>query len=141
MIKILAVGKVKEPFYRQGIEEYAKRISKFAKLSAEEIKDTNKENEGKKILQIAYNSYLIALDAEGKQFSSEGLAELLKGIEQKNICFAIGSQEGLSEEVLKKADLVLSLSNMTFLHEMARLILVEQIYRAMTINKGMKYHK
>lgn len=143
MIRILAVGRIKEPYFRQGMEEYAKRIRTFVKFEMVEIKDSTKEAEGEKLLQHAQNAYCIALHGGGKQLSSEAFAALLKKIqqEQKEICFLIGSEKGLSEAVLRKSNLNLSLSSMTFLHEMTRLILIEQLYRAITINRGMGYHK
>ena len=143
MIRIIAVGKIKEPFFRQGIEEFVQRIQKYAKLEILEIKDSTKEAEGEKHLRHVRDNPCIALDAKGKQYLSEEFAALLKKIEQegKHICFLIGSEKGLPHAVLQRADLVLSLSSMTFLHEMTRLILVEQLYRAITIQKGLKYHK
>lgn len=154
-IKIIALGKIKEKFLKDGIDEFFKRLMPYAsleilELNPIEIKDDNLiekvlEQEGEKILtQIKPNSYVITLEINGTNFSSEKFAKKLDEIMNhgyNEIVFVIGSSCGLSANVSKRADLKLSLSTMTFLHQFARLILIEQIYRAFKILKGETYHK
>lgn len=154
-IKIIALGKIKEKFLKDGINEFLKRLKPYAsveiiELPAIEIKDENLtskvlEQEGEKILaQIKPNSYVITLEIDGANFASEKFAKKLNEISNEGyneIIFIIGSSCGLSKEASKRADFKLSLSKMTFLHQFARLILVEQIYRAFKIQKGETYHK
>ncbi len=150
MIKLIFVGKTKEKFLKERISEFLKRLRSYAKVTVLEIPDSDTEREGKKILallgRIDYltgkDDYLIAMAIGGKEFSSEEFADFIKGnYPARNISFVIGSQNGLSDKVLEKADKKISLSKMTFTHEMARLILIEQIYRAFTIIQGKSYHK
>ncbi len=141
MIKLIFVGKTKEKFLQEGISEFAKRLEIFGKFRIIEIKDSNVEGEGRKIIEILKDDYAVVLAVEGKEFSSEEFADFLKRNNDKNISFVIGSANGLSENVLNRANLKLSLSRMTLTHEMARLFLIEQIYRAFMIIKGKKYHK
>lgn len=154
-IKIVALGKIKEKFLKDGIEEFLKRIKPYSpievvELSPIEIKDENLtervlEQEGEKILaQIKPNSYLITLEIGGVNFSSEKFTQKIEEISNQGygeIIFVIGSSCGLAKSVSKRADFKLSLSKMTFLHQFARLILIEQIYRAFKIQKGETYHK
>lgn len=154
-IKIIALGKIKEKFLKDGIDEFLKRLSPYAsmeilELSPIEIKDENLtakilEQEGEKILaQIKPNSYVITLEINGANFSSEKFAQKLEDIGNQGyneIIFVIGSSCGIAKTVSDRADLKLSLSKMTFLHQFARLLLVEQIYRAFKIQKGETYHK
>ena len=154
-IKIIALGKIKEKFLKDGIDEFSKRLTPYVgleiiELSPIEIKDENLVEktliqEGEKILaQIKPNSYVITLEIEGANFSSEKFAHKLEQLINEGyseIVFVIGSSCGISKIVSDRADLKLSLSKMTFLHQFARLILVEQIYRAFKINKGETYHK
>lgn len=154
-IKIIALGKIKEKFLKEGIDEFLKRLTPYAsveivELSPIEIKDENLvekvlEQEGEKILaQIKPNSYVITLEIDGANFSSEKFAKKLEEIGNQGfneIVFVIGSSCGLSKTVSSRADFKLSLSKMTFLHQFARLLLVEQIYRAFKIQKGETYHK
>lgn len=154
-IKIIALGKIKEKFLKEGIDEFLKRLTPYAsveiiELPAIEIKDENLtdkvlEQEGEKILaQIKPNSYVITLEIEGANFSSEKFAQKLDEIANQGfneIVFVIGSSCGLAKTVSDRANLKLSLSKMTFLHQFARLLLVEQIYRAFKILKGETYHK
>lgn len=143
-IRIIATGKIKEKFTQEWINELYKRIPKYCPIEIIEQKEqSTTEQEAKKILPlIKPEDYVIALDAKGKSISSEELAELLKQkLMQKNIVFIIGSDKGLSKQALQRANYSLSLSKMTFTHQIARLLLTEQIYRAMTIIKGEKYHK
>ena len=154
-IKIIALGKIKEKFLKDGIEEFLKRLTPYTsieiiELNPIEIKDENLtqkilEEEGVNILSyIKPNSYVITMEISGKQLSSEEFASKINEITVNGISelvFVIGSSCGLSETVSKRADFKLSMSKMTFLHQFARLILIEQIYRAFKILKGEKYHK
>lgn len=133
MLKLITIGKTKEKYLKEGIEEFLKRIKRYEKIEYQEV--NNFDN-----LKLE-NDYVIALDVLGKEYTSKGLAEILKKITEKNITFLIGDENGIKEEIKTKSNLLLSLSRMTFTHEMARLIFLEQIYRAITINKGLKYHK
>lgn len=154
-IKIIALGKIKEKFLKEGIDEFLKRLTPYASLEiieipAIEIKDENLtkkvlEEEGQKILShIKSQSYVITLEIKGKMFTSEEFADKIKeltNIGTSEIVFIIGSSCGLSPIVSNRANLKLSLSKMTFLHQFTRLILLEQIYRAFKIIKGETYHK
>ena len=154
-IKIVALGKIKEKFLKEGIDEFLKRLTPYAsleivELNPIEIKDENLiekilEQEGEKILtQIKPNSYVITLEINGVIFSSEEFSKKLEEIGNQGIgeiVFVIGSSCGIANTVSQRADLKLSLSKMTFLHQFARLLLVEQIYRAFKIQKGETYHK
>lgn len=155
-IRIIALGKLKEPYLTQGCEEYKKRLGAYCKLeiielSPERLSDnpsekeiaTALETEAEKILQKA-KGVLIPLCIEGKQISSEGLAEAIEGIANSGsseINFIIGSSFGLAPRIKEMGRLRLSMSKMTFPHQLARLMLLEQIYRAMNITSGGKYHK
>lgn len=157
-ITILAVGKVKEKFYRQGIEEFEKRLSRYCKLEILEVADEKtpdrasdgemlkiKEKEGKRLLShIRDTDYVCALAIEGKQRSSQELADWLNqlGIQGKSsLVFVIGGSLGLHPQVLARADFLLSFSQMTFPHQLMRLILLEQIYRSYRLIAGQPYHK
>ena len=154
----MCVGKIKEKYLKLGIDEFKKRLSKYCKLEIIELEDEKapenlsdkemlmiKEKEGKKILsKIKDNSYVIALAIDGKNLSSEELAETINKLGVRgisNITFVIGGSLGLSDEVLSRADYKLSFSKMTFPHQLMRLILLEQVYRAYRINNGEPYHK
>lgn len=139
-INLIAVGKVKEQSINSLIEEYCKRLGPFVKLSVKELKDEGIVKESQKINEFVLDNKenTFIMDAKGKQFTSEEFSEFLKN--KQEVTFIIGGPDGISEEVKKKAKLI-SLSNMTFTHEMCRLFLFEQIYRAVMIEKGRKYHK
>jgi 23S rRNA (pseudouridine1915-N3)-methyltransferase len=139
-IKIISIGKIKEQYLQVGINEFSKRLGRFCTLEFIILKDSTPQKETQEILNKLNNEYIVVLDIYGKQFSSIELSEFLKKI-NKNMVFIIGSDIGLSEEIKKRADLKLSLSKMTFLHEMTQLILLEQIYRAFSIMKNAGYHK
>ena len=141
MAKIVAVGKVKERYLQEGIAEFVKRLGAFDNISIVEIKDSNVLEEGEKLLKAAGDDYLVALAIGGKELSSEEFASFLKKNSERKMSYVIGGPEGLSERVLERADYSLSLSRMTFTHEMARFFLVEQLYRAHMINAKRKYHK
>lgn len=154
-IKIIALGKIKEKYLRSGIDEFLKRLTPYASVSVVElnpieIKDENLKDkilldEGEKILSnIKPLDFVITLEIEGQQFSSEDFAQKIKDLTNngtQEIVFVIGSSCGIGKNVSTRANLKMSMSKMTFLHEFARLILIEQIYRAFKINKGEKYHK
>ena len=154
-IKIIALGKIKEKFLKSGIEEFLKRLTPYAQINITEItpieiKDENLidkilEQEGEKILSnIKPTDYVITMEILGKEFSSEEFAQKLEALTNagtQEVVFVIGSSCGIGENVSQRADLKMSMSKMTFLHEFARLILVEQIYRAFKIIKGETYHK
>ena len=157
-INIVCVWKIKEKYLKLGIDEFKKRLSKYCKLEIIELEDEKapenlsdkemliiKEKEGKKILsKIKDNSYVIALAIDGKNLSSEELAQTINKLGVRgvsNITFVIGGSLGLSDEVLSRADYKLSFSKMTFPHQLMRLILLEQVYRAYRINNGEPYHK
>lgn len=155
---VLCVGKIKEKFYTQAVEEFAKRLSRYGKLEIIEVADEKtpdqasetvnrmiRDKEGERILaQIKDDAYVIALAIEGKMLDSEELAEKMEklgltGI--SHIVFVIGGSLGLSEKVMKRADYHLSFSRMTFPHQLMRVILLEQIYRACRISHHEPYHK
>lgn len=157
-ITVLCIGKIKERYWEEAIKEYSKRLSKYARLEIQELKETRisdkpsaaeeqavKESEGKAILsKIKKEAYVITLEIKGKALSSEALAEKLDSLMvsgKSDIVFVIGGSLGLSEEVSRRADFKLSFSAMTFPHQMIRVFLLEQIYRAYKINRGETYHK
>jgi 23S rRNA (pseudouridine1915-N3)-methyltransferase len=141
LIKIIAVGRIKDRGLQAKIEELAKWISPFAKLEMIEIRDSDVEKEGAAILKALAKdkAFVFALSEEGGELSSEEFSRKLAGIDRR-IIFVIGGPFGLAEAVKKRADFLFSLSKMTFTHEMARLFLFEQIYRAIDIARGGKYH-
>ncbi|MCA1915572.1 23S rRNA (pseudouridine(1915)-N(3))-methyltransferase RlmH [Methanospirillum hungatei] len=156
-IKIRAIGKIKEPFIRDAIADYAKRMSLFCQVECAEypeapVPDSHPSTieracvfEGEKLCSgIDSLDYVIVLDRAGKQVSSEGLAEVIRRCEIEGpyqLVFIIGGPHGLSKECLKGADIILSLSALTFPHQIARLLLYEQLYRAFTIIRGLPYHR
>lgn len=157
-ISIVSVGKLKEKYLKLGIEEFTKRLTAYAKIELVEVPDEKapeqlselemeqvKQKEGEKILaKISQDTYVIALAIDGKMKSSEELADSLDKLAtygKSKIAFVIGGSLGLSNEVLKRADEKLSFSKMTFPHQMMKLILLEQVYRAFRINRGEPYHK
>ena len=157
-ISIVCVGKIKEKYLKLGMDEFSKRLSKYCKLEVVELDDEKapenlsdkemlmiKDKEGKKILsKIKDNSHVIALAIDGKNLSSEELADTIDNLGVRgtsHIVFVIGGSLGLSDEVLRRANYKLSFSKMTFPHQLMRLILLEQIYRSYRINNGEPYHK
>lgn len=154
-IKIIALGKIKEKFLKEGVDEFLKRLTPYSsveilELSPIEIKDENLvekvlDEEGEKILGlIKPSSFVVTLEIGGKMFSSEEFSAKIEELINNGVSeliFVIGSSCGLSKKVSARADLKMSMSKMTFLHQFARLILVEQIYRAFKIMKNEKYHK
>lgn len=157
-IKLITVGKIKEKFFKDAILEYSKRLSKFCNLEIIEVQDemtpdkaTDIENqkilekEGDRILsKIKDSDFLITLEIEGKKLSSEDLAKKLSSIclsGQSTIDFVIGGSLGLDKKVKARSDFSLSFSDMTFPHQLMRVIVLEQIYRAFKINANEPYHK
>lgn len=155
---VICVGKIKEKFYTQAVEEYAKRLSRYGKLEIIEVADEKtpdqasetvnrmiKDKEGERILaQIRDDAYVIALAIEGKMLDSEELAEKIEALGvsgTSHITFIIGGSLGLSEKVIRRADYSLSFSKMTFPHQLMRVILLEQIYRGCRIIHHEPYHK
>jgi len=157
-IKIICVGKIKESFYREAISEYSKRLSKFCTLEIIEVQDEKTpdkasdieveqilKKEGIRILEkIKDSDYLITLEIEGKKVTSEKLAEKIESIcltGNSSISFVIGGSLGIDSSIKRKSDFSLSFSDMTFPHQLMRVILLEQIYRAFKINSNEPYHK
>ena len=157
-VKILCVGKIKEKFYRQAIEEYSKRLSKYCTFTIVEVPDEKtsenasdteisiiKDKEGLRLLKhIDERDFVIALAILGKQMDSVAFSKYLEnlGIQgNSSICFIIGGSLGLSEKVLRRANYQISFSKMTFPHQLMRVILLEQIYRAFRIINNEPYHK
>lgn len=158
-VTLIVLGKLNAPYYKQAAQEYAKRLSAYCKLEIVELDEEliaeksdspaviekALEKEGKAILQaVPKGAALVAMCIEGKQLGSEELAEYFqkKALEGVSlVAFVIGSSHGLSQEVKQKAQLRLSMSKMTFPHQLARVMLLEQIYRAHSINAKSKYHK
>ena len=151
MIKIICVGKIKEKFYKEAIEEYQKRLSKYTKLNIIEVEDINldneeliKQKESEQILKhIDKKDYIITLEIEGKQLSSIELSKKIEELEQinPNITFIIGGSYGLDSEIKNISNYKLSFSKLTFPHQLFRVILLEQIYRAYKIKNNESYHK
>ncbi len=157
-ISIVCVGKIKESFYRQAIEEYAKRLSKYCKLEIIEVGDEKtpdkasealesqiKEKEADRILEkIKEDAYVFTLEIKGKSYTSEAFAEMIQKTTvqgKSHLVFVIGGSLGLHEKVLKRSNHAISFSDMTFPHQLMRVILTEQIYRAFRIINGEPYHK
>lgn len=154
-IKIIALGKIKEKFLKEGIDEFLKRLTPYVpleviELQPIEIKDENLtsrilDEEGDKILaHIKPQSYVITMEIKGKQLSSEEFSEKLETLINDGISeviFVIGSSCGISQKVSARANYKMSISKMTFLHQFARLLLIEQIYRAFKIMRNETYHK
>jgi 23S rRNA (pseudouridine1915-N3)-methyltransferase len=157
-ITIAGVGKIRERFLKDGIDEYSKRLSRFCDLEIIEVPDEQapenlseaderiiKKKEAEKLLKrIKEGSLLVVMDVKGEKLDSEGFAHKLSSYfisGSSHITFIIGGSLGVDSELLKKADLRLSMSSMTFPHQLARLILLEQIYRCFKINSGETYHK
>jgi len=157
-ISIISVGKLKEKYLKMGIEEYTKRLGSYAKIDLIEVSDEKapenlsdadmeivKRKEGERILaKIGADTYVIALAIEGKMKSSEQLAEDLQSLMtygRSKVAFVIGGSLGLHEDVMKRSDEKLSFSKMTLPHQLMKLVLVEQVYRAFRIIKNEPYHK
>lgn len=157
-ITFLCVGKIKEAFYRQAIDEYAKRLSKYCKLEIIEVADEKtpdkasealenqiKEREAERLLEkIKDDAFVFTLEIQGKRFTSETFAHRIENLAiqgNSHIAFVIGGSLGLHEKVLKRSNQSISFSDMTFPHQLMRVILTEQIYRAFRIINNEPYHK
>ena len=156
-VKFITLGTLKESYLRDAAAEYEKRLGAFCKmelvqLKEERLSDNPAESEIKNALlkesekifaEIPPKAYCVAMCVEGKQLSSEELAQKIDEIalEKGNVCFIIGSSFGLSDAVKQRADMRLSISKLTFPHQLMRVVLLEAVYRAFNISKGTKYHK
>ena len=158
-IKIIAVGKIKEKFYKEALDEYQKRMQAYNKIEIIEVNDEQapenlsekeieqvKEKEGERILgKIEDSDYVVSLEILGKQMDSVEFANFIENEMQegfgRNLVFVIGGSNGLSKEVSKRSNYKLSFSKMTFPHQLMRVILLEQIYRGFRIINGHPYHK
>lgn len=157
-LDILCVGSIKEEFYRQAVGEYSKRLSRYVKLNIFEVKDEKTtENASEKEIRMVLkaeaarlekylipSAYLIALAIEGTAFTSEAFSQKLCDLEtggKSHLQFIIGGSLGIDEELKKKADIALSFSKMTLPHQLMRVVLLEQIYRAYKIKSNEPYHK
>ncbi|MDO4743346.1 MAG: 23S rRNA (pseudouridine(1915)-N(3))-methyltransferase RlmH [bacterium] len=157
-ISLISVGSLKENYYNDAAKEYEKRLSKYCTLNCIEIEPTKLNNspslseieaalkiEGQKIIQkIPRSAFIVSLCIEGKQLSSDAFASTLENLPHQgysNICFVIGSSYGLDKEIKLKSNLRLSISPMTFPHRLARIMLLEQLYRCFKISEGSNYHK
>lgn len=157
-IEILCVGKLKEKYFMQGIKEYSRRLRPYANMSIIEVADEKapeslspaeieqvRQAEGERLLRkLSADAYAIALAIQGRQMPSEAFAEKIRELAtygRSRIAFIIGGSNGLSRAVLQRADFQLSFSAFTFPHQLMRLILIEQIYRAFKIIRGEPYHK
>lgn len=157
-ITLVTVGRLREEYWRLAVEEYTKRLSKFARANIVETPDEKapeslsalareavKKKEGQRVLKaIPADAYVVALAIEGKEYSSEGFSDFLEKamLSGKNhFVFLIGASLGLSEEVQRRADAKVSFSRLTFPHQMMRVVLLEQVYRAMKILHKEPYHK
>lgn len=155
-INVICVGKLKEAYLKDAINEYAKRLSKYCKINIVEVLDepipsnmndklseSIKQAEGNKILSFVKNSYVISLDLKGKQYTSEEFSDKLEKLSLNNssISFIIGGSLGLSNEVINKSNELICFSKMTFPHQLIRLFLLEQIFRAFKISNNETYHR
>ena len=157
-ITIITVGKIKEKYLKDAIAEYSKRLSKYCKLeivevadektpdnASETMEDAIRSKEAERILRyVKEDAYIITLEIQGKQLSSEELAAKIEGLGlegKSDVAFVIGGSLGLSQEVSRRADFKLSFSKLTFPHQMMRVVLLEQIYRSFKIIRHEAYHK
>ncbi len=157
-VKLICVGRLREKFYIEAFREYIKRLTAYCRfecIEIPEIRISDKPSVGEiaaaldkeadiVVKNIQQGSYLVALCVEGKKLSSEELAAVIRQCEgsgKPKLCFIIGSSYGLSYKIKSKADLSLSMSDMTFPHHLVRVMLAEQIYRGFKINEGSSYHK
>ena len=142
-IRIVCVGKLKEKFYADAAAEYCKRLSRFADLTVRELAEQRSPKEEADPILPEIRGCCVVLAVEGKKLSSEQFAARMKELSAagREVTFVIGSSCGLDGRVKARADLLLSFSDMTFPHQLMRVILCEQIYRAFMINAGSEYHK
>lgn len=157
-VKLICVGKMREKFYIDAFNEYAKRLGAYCKFECVELAETRLPDEpspaeiaaalekeaGEILKNVPADAYLVAMCIEGKQMPSEGMAKLIRERENSGkpkLCFLIGGSYGMSDTVKRRADRKLSMSEMTFPHHLARVMLAEQIYRGFKISEGSRYHK
>ena len=157
MIKFIAVGKLKEKYWKEAFSEYAKRLTKYTKVELIEIDEEkisvenesmmkiSKDKEGERILKkVANNDYVILFDVQGKAMDSVELANKIQTLIDQgnaNLCFILGGSYGFSNDVYARSQAKISMSKMTFPHQFARIMAIEQVYRAYKINNNEKYHK
>lgn len=152
-IKLVCIGSIKEKFYTDAINEYKKRLQRYCDFEILELPEflpsskcndeQIKGRESEEILKVV-SGFVVVLDLNGKEVSSEQLAKVIKErsiTSDSKVTFVIGGSLGLSNEVIKRANLLVRAGKMTFPHQLMRVMLTEQIYRAMTINNNVKYHK
>ncbi len=138
-LTVLCQGRLKEPYFIAACQEYLKRLGAYCKAEVVELAE-----DGDIAARIPKGAYVTAMCIEGQKLSSPALARKLEDLANQGVsrlCFLIGGSEGLAEDVKKRADLRLSMSDMTFPHHLARVMVLEQLYRALSINAGSKYHK
>lgn len=157
-LTIITVGKLKEKYLKDAVEEYSKRLSRYCKINIVEVQDEKtpenaskkdediiKEKEGSRISKhISDSMYVVAMDLKGNTMTSEQFSDLIGNLGlqgRSNIAFIIGGSLGVSKEILQRADYKLCFSRMTFPHQLFRVMLLEQIYRGFKIMKGEPYHK
>lgn len=154
-VEVICVGKLKEKFFASAVDEYAKRLSAYCKLNITELPETAAKNEaeasralsleGERITaKLPSNAYIIAMCVEGDMMSSEELSKKIENVKvsgNSKLVIIIGGSNGIDEKVKKKANLRLSMSKMTFPHHLARVMVLEQLYRAFKIEEGSDYHK
>ncbi len=150
---LIGVGRIKKGYIREGVEDYLKRIKRYSSLEVLDIKeektvhgmplsDVLKREANRVLAKVGKGDFVVALNDRGRSYTSKGLAELIERLltgEKKRVCFIVGGAYGLHPSIIERADLTLSISPMTLPHEIARLVMVEQIYRAFTILKGEPY--
>ena len=144
MIKIICIGKLKEKYLTEGVNDYLTRLRKYHKIDLIELPDSNINTEGNEILKyITHKDYIISLAINGIELSSSELANKIDKtfITNSNITFIIGGSNGIREDILNKSDMLLSFSKLTYPHGLFRLILLEQIYRSFKILNNESYHK
>ena len=142
MVKLVAVGRMRDRLFESRCQEFLTRLGAYGKCEVTVLPDSNVANEGKAMLRELYKergAYIVALTEEGREFSTKEFSEQLGKIDRK-IIFIIGGPFGIAEEVKQRADMMMALSRMTFTHEMARMIFLEQLYRALNLLNGGAYH-
>ena len=147
-VSIVCIGKLKEKYWQDAAGEYIKRLGRFTKLEiielAESRLDSSSEESADILAHIPKEAYVVALDIGGKQFASEEFAEKFSELAlsgKSSVCFIIGGSNGFDDSVRRAADLRMSFGKQTYPHQLMRVVLLEQIYRAFKINAGEKYHK
>lgn len=151
MIKIICVGKLKEKYWTEAVNEYLKRLSKYTKIELIELNDSKiddpvislKQEKELILSKISDKDYIITLEIDGKSLNSVELAKKIDNLttQYSNLCFIIGGSNGIHEEIRNKSSLKLSFSSLTFPHQLFRVMFLEQLYRAYKINNNESYHK